>query len=671
MPRPAARYLPSSTVPYDGYPAAEHDRLDDRRSQSINFDASHSLPYRQHQGVLRLPSPPTRSDSMPLAASRISSPEAFQQRSDLVPAGHRYSSISPEPDFRPPVRQNSAPIRPMSSISNHSQRSPDRQYRHPISELEAQYGGRIPSPDRSQQFPDILSLSDEERVGAASVPPSTQARRGRQKGEVVVESDLPAMPPLFADQDESRSLPRVPQTLGLNRSPSPMKNPATQQPHSPRKRVSMVREYDTLQSVKSLPLKPVKCPPLCLEERFHPSTFVKTNKFKIKVLPASDPFVAGGEIAGHIDIVSDEGFRAQLGSTQVLVGDIGVEIIGYEEISHPESGHKPRSVVFLYGRKVFQQIADKHPIRAAEEHILTSAVVSNPLPDQDGYRVAARGTTSFPFAFPLPVDCPTSADVGVGRINYVVTGYATVKLQGSQETIATSHSVRVVEAWDMGNPVYKDPIEASQGRDIENYHEVAAVAKIEKSLYIQGQTVQGSIRVVNHSSKKVREVKYFLVNKVTFFGDRRQMSQDLNPAEDYSVEQTVSGHAEQHVILKGGEQIWNFTIQIPVDRCLSIRNSALFEVTPFILIKISTGPLNKSTRLAFPPMCVASADSMVDGLEKKAPTSAQMQWANLPSLYRFQRVIDREPQEVEKGFLEVTDLMLYKDAHERVTLLTT
>lgn len=662
---------------------------DDGRRRSASVLPRQDLHYALMPAQVRLPSPPIRQDSISPDFTGPVSPGALQSHPSLAPSNRSHMMQQYEGAFSPPVRRESLPLRTMSSLSNNSQRSPERQQRPPISELESQYGGRIPSPDRSLQFPD--HDYEPERAGAESVPPHIQMRRGRPKGEHVQESDLPAMPLLFHSQrDHEQTLVssptnehyysapafRAPTRTGTalstasSTSASPTRASNVAMSTRPAKQASFGREPDLLQSVRVLPVKPIRCPPLCLEERFHPSSYAKTNKFKIKVHPGQAPFVAGGEIFGHVDIISDEGFRAQLGSTQVLVGEIGVEVIGYEEIQHNESGHNPRSLTFLFSRKVFQPIADTHPIRSQEEHVLTSAVLSNPPPDKDGYRAPSKGTTSFPFAFPLPVDCPSSADIHVARIKYVVTGYATVKLQGSEETIATSHSVRVVEAWDVDNPVYLEAIEGTQGRDIANYQEIAAVAKIGKSLYLEGQTIQGSIKVVNHSSKKIREVKFFLVNKITFFGDKRSPVRDLNPQEDFSLEETVVGHTEPHVIFRGGQEEWIFSLQIPADRCISIRNSALFEVTPFILIKISTGPLQKSTRVYMPPVSIANQHSMLDGREKKAPVSDPMKWSNLPQLYRSQKVIEGQVQTAEKGTLELTELVTYIGAHQRVMLLS-
>lgn len=710
VPTPAITEFASAAAPFSSHNPERTIRNNVNRSQDLisrpmtayseNFSTSplvHPAMLAQTPEFARIPSPPTsRKDSIPsshnrvnqsMAPTRSNTQFAAPTQSPALSSFHpipgpvrsmsalsNHSQMSSSSDVHP--RLSNGPMRSMSSLSNHSHHSPDRerQYQSPFYGSEGYHGARIPSPDRFQQLPNHLHNLIESRSDTDSVPPMSQARRGRQKGELVVESDLPAMPALFVETDERRGMPKLPQPPAAYPLASPSRSPTRNSnilPHlTPRKKNSFVREPDLLQSVKVLPVRPIRCPPLCVEERFHPFPFVKTNKFKVKVYPSQNTFVAGGEVFGHMDIISDEGFRAQLGSTQVLVAEIGVEIIGYEEIQHPDSGHNARSLTFLYSRKVFQTAAETHPGRAVDEQILTNTVLHNPPPDKDGYRAASKGTTSFPFSFPMPVDAPSSADVHVARVQYLITGYATVKLQGSHEVIATSCPVRVVEAWDVHNPIYEEPIEAVQGRDIANYHEIAATASIPRSLYIEGETVCGSVRVANHTAKRVKEVKFLLLNRITFFGDKRSALRDLNPAEDFSLETSVYGHVEPHLISSGGEETWLFNIALPRDRCISIRNTALFEVTPCILIKISTGPLNKSTKLYIPPISIASPESMVDDHGRKAPTSELLKWSNLPNLFRYQRLNDGSLQPPEKGTFEVTDLITYLDAHQRVMLLS-
>ncbi|ORY85732.1 hypothetical protein BCR37DRAFT_248635 [Protomyces lactucae-debilis] len=701
----APRNLPTSPHTSDSYSSLPRQSPHSAGYQTLTMPTSPMEQQRLAGFRPRTPqttSPPSRQNSIPLQMpmhpsllKSQSSPEAFFPHAQLRPQYTvRPGSISPERGEQIRMtrstqyedRRNSTSFVPSSvnslpSPPTHSPQMPEPLYRHPISELESYYQGRIPSPDRSTRFPDtpyeydVSSSPVDEIDRQATVPPEIQARRGRQRGEVLIESDLPAMPPLF---EAPPALQPLPPTSGPVRHLPSASQAGLQQspvvPLSPKKqssRDSMRMEHDPLQSIKVLPVEPVKRPALCLEERFHPTSFAKSSKLKVKVRVGQVPFVAGGEIFGYLEISSDEGFRAALGSTQVLVGEIGVEVLGCEEISHPETGHEPRSLTFLFGKKVFQDRADMHPSRSGQQHVVTSAVTLMPPPDADGYRQPSKGTTGFPFAFVLPVDAPSSADLGIARIRYTVTGYVTVKLQGSFETIATSLPVRVVEAWDMHNPVYNNPVEASQGRDIANYNEVYVNASLPKSLFLEGDEMYGHIRIANHGARKVREVKFYLMNRLTFFGDKRQHAREVNPADDWSIDSEAVSIAEPHLITKGSENTWQFKLEVPEDKCLTIRNTALFEVTPFVLVKISTGPLFKSIKVALPSICIADRASMIEDTQV-APThrSGGKVKFLVPNLYKFQRIINGEPQLGQMGGVETSDLMTYVDAHARVQALS-
>jgi len=49
--------------------------------------------------------------------------------------------------------------------------------------------------------------------------------------------------------------------------------------------------------------------------------------------------------------------------------------------------------------------------------------------DENGFWVAKKGKTTFPFAFQLPLDCPSSLVFGqTASLRYVVTGYGSLSL---------------------------------------------------------------------------------------------------------------------------------------------------------------------------------------------------------------------------------------------------
>ena len=439
-------------------------------------------------------------------------------------------------------------------------------------------------------------------------------------------------------------------------------------------------------------------------------SLVKTSKLKVKVVPGSEAFVAGGEVFGHFQVQSDEGFRAKLGNYEVLIGEIGVELIAYEETGKTKDGHDQRSFTFLYGRHVFQQQAEMHPLKAQDEQIITSAVVHDPPPDGDGFWQPTKGTTSFPFAFELPKDCPSSGEFGLGRVRYVVTAYVHCKLQGSIETVAHSVQLQVSEFWDKGNPAYARPISGTAGRDISNYEEVFVEAKINKSLFVTGDKLTGTVRVSNHSKHKVREVKMTLVNRLTMFADRRNLPDGpgpgraadndkadndtggrrgsiqvdnrsyAGPREDLSYEIAELVITEPKALARDQEESWPFSIDLPKSgSVLSLRNLALFEVTPQLVIKVSRGPLSKSTKLHLPPFAVTARESLLE--RHQQPRSAQI-WASsdtqrpgvpLPPCepYTFSRLRGgvRSPNVEKAKCVVVVRPEYYLDARQRIRVL--
>lgn len=639
----------------------------------------------QAQRQVRTPSPQNSGRTSGARGSpALGSPAALEAHPSLRPELRhaRRGSRSPRLSHSP------SSVRSFDSLS-----SPGSPISHASGD---EYVERIDSPD---------PLPGAWPAHASRAPVGDQPRRGY---------NIEATPPALQWPD-ARLLPATPQQPALHQ-PSPIG--PTEVPMRPAIRdiakhpvrpASPLKEGDILCSVKHLPERPIHCPPWSNEEKHRPSSFAKTSKLKVKVVLGGETFVAGAEVFGHVQVSSDEGLRAKLGNYEVLVGEIGVELVAYEEADRTSDGHEQRSVAFLYGKRVFQRQAEVHPLRAGDEQIVTSAVVHDPPPDGDGFWQPVKGTTSFPFAFALPRDCPSSADFGLARVRYVATAYVHCKLQGSIETVAQSASVRVCEFWDKANPAYTRPIGGSAGRDIANYEEVFVEAKLSKALFTTGDKLTGAVRIRNHAKSKVREVKLTVVNRITFFADRRPLpdapaptsrgrSGDeksdgerrgslqggpggyAGPREDLSYEVADVVVTEPKALSRGDEETWPFTIELPRSASvLSVRNLALFEAAPQLVVKVSRGALHKTTKLRLPAFAVAASASLLD--RHAQPRSTDV-WpaagaSNKPGTpgppcepYTFSRMTNGvRSQNVERGRCDVVQPMYYLDARQRIRIL--
>ncbi|KAK3838430.1 MAG: hypothetical protein JOS17DRAFT_287667 [Linnemannia elongata] len=136
---------------------------------------------------------------------------------------------------------------------------------------------------------------------------------------------------------------------------------------------------------------------------FRPMTSqpAKCSKLKIRIFFDSTIFQAGGTLFGRMEVTATS-------SRSLKLGEIAVELAAYEEITSKEF---TATQSFLSSRLCFQGTG-----------IPPSNAVHGPC-DDDGFWMAKKGKTTFPFAFQLPLDCPSSLVFGqTASLRYVVTG---------------------------------------------------------------------------------------------------------------------------------------------------------------------------------------------------------------------------------------------------------
>ncbi|BFZ58967.1 hypothetical protein PYCC9005_006035 [Savitreella phatthalungensis] len=570
-----------------------------------------------------------------------------------------------------------------------------------------------PSSVASSQLRVAVPPGFSDSLLTSPTPPSWSASEARKRSPPYdqTKGGLSEGSPPSREKDLAESSHTEPQNQSCRTSNDPSGVPAASQLSiqqlacSAARPPSPILENELLHTVKHLPERPVFCPPSSTEGRFQPSILVKTSKLRLRLLLAEQTVVAGAEVFGHFNVVFDEGLRAKLGSTEVLIGEIGVELIGFEETQRTNDGHEDHAFTFLYTKQLFQRRAEVHPVMAASSQILTDAVTANPPPDGDGFWRPTRGTTSFPFSFAVPRDCTSSGNFGLCSVRYAVTAFVHCKLQGNVETIAVTEEVRICELWDKGNPAYDQVSYGRVGRPIANYEEVFIEASLDRSLFVEGEDVKGSIRVLNNSRHKVREVKLLLSNHVTFFADHRALPNDpdltegqvgssttdrigvdsaapsrtalgafAGPRDDKHYDLPQHSFTEARVISRGEDQTWSFTLPLSTDGSLvSIRNAALFDVAPQLCIRISRGPLHKSSRLRMPLLSIAGKASMLDPAAQ--PRSGEF-WKNSVAAtvpcdpYTFVRLINMQPAGVRtKAGCQTIHPQYYLDARARIRIL--
>jgi hypothetical protein len=143
-------------------------------------------------------------------------------------------------------------------------------------------------------------------------------------------------------------------------------------------------------------------PPEQANINFKPTTtaVTKISKLKLHVLLDSTIYTAGGVLTGRLSLTSST-------ARSIKLGEISVELTAFEELSIKDY---TASQSFLSSRLVFQS-----------ENLPPSNAVHGP--KDNGYWTAKKGKTTFPFAFKIPIDAPSSVTyASMASLKYVVTG---------------------------------------------------------------------------------------------------------------------------------------------------------------------------------------------------------------------------------------------------------
>lgn len=164
------------------------------------------------------------------------------------------------------------------------------------------------------------------------------------------------------------------------------------------------QDYTGAQSIMSSAVTAANSilPPEQANINFKPTTtaVTKISKLKLHVLLDSTIYTAGGILTGRLALASST-------ARSIKLGEISVELTAFEELSVKEY---TASQSFLSSRLVFQS-----------ENLPPSNAVHGP--KDNGYWTAKKGKTTFPFAFKIPVDAPSSVTYGsLASLKYVVTG---------------------------------------------------------------------------------------------------------------------------------------------------------------------------------------------------------------------------------------------------------
>ncbi|KAI8910606.1 hypothetical protein DFJ77DRAFT_101717 [Powellomyces hirtus] len=312
-----------------------------------------------------------------------------------------------------------------------------------------------------------------------------------------------------------------------------------------------------------------------------PTTPGKSNKLKINVLLDSTIYVAGGNLHGRMELVSSS-------HRSLKLGEIAVELNGFEEVSDKDYA---RSQAFLAARIVFQ--GDRMPPSNAVRG-----------PGENGYWQANKGKTTFPFAFRLPADAPSSYSFqNLASLRYVVSGVVQYKHGGKSDSLFRSKEAFVVESWSQAHPRTPDePIRAKNHRRVwfGGAGEVHIEGTIQKSYFCSGNDVYVELRVRNESRRRVQGIKLSLMRKLLMLKEgtaAKDLVSDTKIVSEIVAEKTFK---EKDFVFDAGEEranILNIHIPRSVRTC---KNTALAEVACRVMLSLNMGTFNKDLVVELP-----------------------------------------------------------------------
>ena len=88
-----------------------------------------------------------------------------------------------------------------------------------------------------------------------------------------------------------------------------------------------------LEDLRFLPYSPVRTPTYHRQTIAHPQNFFKTSLLRIMIIPAENTtFIAGSEIYGRMDVICKGDGGSKGGKSDLLIGELGIELLAYDGI---------------------------------------------------------------------------------------------------------------------------------------------------------------------------------------------------------------------------------------------------------------------------------------------------------------------------------------------------
>ncbi|KAF9562033.1 hypothetical protein EC968_005394 [Mortierella alpina] len=323
----------------------------------------------------------------------------------------------------------------------------------------------------------------------------------------------------------------------------------------------------------------------------------KTGKVRIQLTFDRPFFNAGGELSGRLEVQCSS-------SRSVMLADMIIELLGYEALTKDHLAPK------VFHKTVLRLQDIRHPSQAVQEHID---------PDAEGYWMARKGRTIFPFRLNIQDTLPNSYDSKLGHVRYAVSAIALMKANHHKEIVNHTREVFIYETWttDDITQARRKSVKADTSKRLFMGGEgsLEMYAELTRTMVSSGGIVYVNVGVKNLTKKKIMGIKLSLWRHIAAAHTRSSMNSQLSINGGSREQDNVKNYSE--IIYKGEDYAFDNddprVVVLPVyipSGVYSLRNTSYLHVQFFVQVSLMAS-MSKALAVEL-PIYIAHASSWSD-----------------------------------------------------------
>ncbi|KAG0204939.1 hypothetical protein BGX28_003281 [Mortierella sp. GBA30] len=323
----------------------------------------------------------------------------------------------------------------------------------------------------------------------------------------------------------------------------------------------------------------------------------RTGKVRIQLTFDRPFFNAGGELSGRLEIQCSS-------SRSVMLADMIIELLGYEALAKDHLAPK------IFHKTVLRLQDIRHPSQAVQENID---------PDSEGYWMARKGRTIFPFRLNIQDTLPNSYDSKLGQVRYVASAIALMKANHHKEVVNHSREVFIYETWTTDDIALarQKSVKADTSKRLFMGGEgsLEMYAELTRTMVSSGGIAYVNVGVKNLTKKKIMGIKLSLWRHIAASHVRSSMSSQSSASAGIREQDNVKNYCE--IVYKGEDFAFDNddprVVVLPVyipSGVYSLRNTSYLHVQFFVQVSLMAS-MSKALAVEL-PIYIAHASSWSD-----------------------------------------------------------